>query len=158
MQLGTHLDNIRILCLIYTKHRIGILCYMYTVHGTDNIRILCTMDCVVFPLSSSLFLKAHNHGMHILLLLSDWMKTGYMLQPLGDAQSMTPTGQQMMIPNWLTLLSWSLVSRTVQCTQCFWQKLGKKGGWGTWKLKNFDPVGRHYPNVVSLRIPTCNHS
>ena len=24
--VGTHLDNIRILCLIYTKHRIGILC------------------------------------------------------------------------------------------------------------------------------------
>ena len=27
--VGTHLDNIRILCLIYTKHKIGILCYPY---------------------------------------------------------------------------------------------------------------------------------
>ena len=122
---------------MHTIHRIGILCYMYTVHGTDNIRILCTMYCVVFPLSSWLFLKAHNHGGDILLLLSDWMTTRYMLQPLEDAQTSTPTGHMMMIPSWLTLLSWSLVSRTVQCTQCFWQRLVKKGVGGGGSSKHF---------------------
>ena len=35
------IDNIRILCLIYTMYGIGILWYMYTVHSIDNIRILC---------------------------------------------------------------------------------------------------------------------
>ena len=99
---------------------------MYAVHGIDNIGITCTMDCVVFPLSSSLSLKAHYHGGDILLLLTKLMKRGYMRRPLGDAHTMTPTGQQMIIPSWLTLLSWSLVSRTVQCTQCFWQRLRRK--------------------------------
>ena len=42
-----------------------------------------------------------------------------MLPPLGDAQTLTPAGQLMIIPSWLTLLSWSLVSRT-----------GRRGGEG----------------------------
>ena len=115
---------------------------MYTVHGTDNIRILCTMYCVVFPLSSSLFLKVHNHGGDIRLLLSDWMKTGYMLQPLGDAQlTLTPTGHMMTVPSWLTLLSWSLVSITVYTM--FIAEISEEGGWEEVGAQNtLDPVGR----------------
>ena len=128
---------------------------MYTVHGIDNIDTLCTMDCVVFPLSSSLFLKVHYHGRDILLLHSDRMKKQCIPPPLEDAQNMIPTNQKMIVPSWLTLLSWSLVSGKVQCTQCFWQTLGRKGGWGRWELKTrFDPVLRHYPNVASLRTLT----
>ena len=33
-----------------------------------------------------------------------------MLPPLGDAQTLTAVGHMMMIPSWLTLLLWSLVS------------------------------------------------
>ena len=51
-----------------------------------------------------------------------------MRQPLGDAQNGTPKGHMMMTPSWLTLLLWSLVSRTFQCTQCFWQRLGRRLG------------------------------
>ena len=66
---------------------------MYTVHGVDNIGIPCTMDCVVFPLSSSFFLKVHYHGGDILLLPTKLMKGEYILPPLGDAQTLTPVGQ-----------------------------------------------------------------
>ena len=92
------------------------------------------MDCVLFLLSSSLFLKAHNHGGDILLLLTKLMKGRYILPPLGDAQTLTPVGQMTIVPSWLTLLSWSLVSRTVQCTQ-FLAEIRKEGGWGRWELK-----------------------
>ena len=127
------------------------------MHSTDNM-ILCTRDCVVFPLSSSLFLKVHNQGGDILLLHSDWMKTGYMLPPLGDAQTLTPTGQKRIIPSWLALLSWSLVSRTVeQCTQCFWQRLGKRGLGEVRASKNvlIQLEGVNCPNVASSITVTC---
>ena len=67
----------------------------------------------------------------------------------------------MIVPSWLTLLSWSLVSRTVQCTQCFWQRLGRKvvGGGGSSKniLVQLESIIQMYPNVASLRTITCNH-
>ena len=124
--VGEQFDNIRILCLIYTMYGNGILWQMYTVHGIYIIRILCTIDCVLFLLSSSLFLKVHNQGLDILLLHSDWTKKQCIPPPLGDAQNMMTTNQMMISPSWLRLLSWSLVSRTFQCTQCFWQRLGKR--------------------------------
>ena len=146
---------------MYTVHgidNIGIPCTMYGVVFPLSMQLTlprCTLYMVLTILGyhvpwmvlsslspcSSLFLKVQNQGGDILLLHSNWMKREYMLQHLGDAQqTLSPAGQQMMIPSWLTLLSWSLVSRTVQCTQCFWQRIGKKGSWGGGRSKQLlDP-------------------
>ena len=103
---------------------------MYTVHGGDNIRIPCTMDCVVFPLCSFLFLKAHNQGGNILLLHSDWTTFG------GCPDDPDLNKSENDHPKLADTTVMEFGEQNSPVYTMFLAENRKEGGWGRWKFKN----------------------